>query len=31
MSYKVWTRHKPDVSHLQIFGLLDYAYVPKQV
>ena len=29
--YKAWTRCKPDVSHLRIFGLLGQAYIPKQV
>ena len=29
--YKAWTGHKPDVSHLHVFGLLGWAHVPKQV
>ena len=29
--YKAWTEHKADVSHLQIFGSLGWAHVPKQV
>jgi len=29
--YEAWTRQKPDVSHLQIFGLIGWAYVPKPV
>ena len=31
MLYKAWTRHKPNVFHLQIFGSLGWAHVPKQV
>jgi len=31
MSYEAWTSRKPDVPHLQIFGLLGWAHVPKQV
>ena len=29
--YEAWTGQKPDVSHLQIFGLIGWAYVPKPV
>ena len=29
MHYEVWTGCKPDMSHLQIFGLLDWVYVLK--
>jgi len=29
--YEVWTGHKPNVSYLQIFGLLGWTHVPKQV
>jgi len=29
--YKAWTGHKPDVSHLRIFGSLGWAHIPKQV
>ena len=29
--YEAWTGHKADVSHLWIFGLLGWVYVPKQV
>jgi len=29
--YKAWTGHKPDVSHLQVFSLLGWAHVPRQV
>jgi len=29
--YEAWTRHKPNVSHLHIFGSLSWAHVSKQV
>ena len=29
--YEAWTEHKPDVSHLCVFGSLGWAHVPKQV
>jgi len=31
VSYEAWTGHKPDVSHLQVFGSLGWAHVPRQV
>ena len=29
--YEAWTGHKPDVSHLRVFGSLGWAHIPKQV
>jgi len=29
--YEAWTEQKPDVSHLQIFGSIGWAHVPKPV
>jgi len=29
--YEAWTKRKPDVSYLCIFGSLGWAYIPKQV
>jgi hypothetical protein len=29
--FEAWTRHKPDISHLRIFGSLGWATVPKAV
>jgi len=29
--YEAWTGHKPNVSHLHIFGSLGWAHVPKRV
>jgi len=29
--YEAWTRHKPDVSYLCIFGSLGWAHVPEEV
>jgi hypothetical protein len=27
----MWTSHKPDVSHLRVFGSISYANIPKKV
>ena len=29
--YEAWTGQKPDVSHLQIFGSIGWAHVPRPV
>ena len=29
--YTAWTRYKPDMSYLWIFGLLGWVHIPKQV
>jgi len=29
--YEAWTRHKPDMSYLHIFGSLGWAHVPEEV
>jgi len=29
--YEAWTGHKPDVSHLRIFGSLGWAHIPEEV
>ena len=29
--YEVWTGHKPDVSHLRVFGSVAYVNIPKKV
>jgi len=29
--YEAWTGHKPDVSHLRVFGSLEWTHVPRQV
>ena len=29
--YEAWTGRKPDISHLQVFGSLGWAHVPRQV
>ena len=29
--YEAWIGHKPNISHLRVFGSLGWAHVPKQV
>jgi len=29
--FEAWTGQKPDISYLRIFGLLGWAWVPKEV